>query len=116
MENQKDILTPDEVSELMPSSVPKSWIYSHWEELGGVKIGKRKLILREMLYANLQTGRMVVCPSNSEKTKMDTKEITDGTLKMENQKGSPARGIRIAEAPGKVRNHSNEFGLVDALQ
>ena len=111
-----DILTPNEVALLMPPSVPKSWIYAHWGELGGVKIGRRKLILREVFYANFQKEGLVVCTDRQKRGEMDSLQSRHGSEQVENEKRGETRGGKIAGMGGKVENHSNEFGLVDALQ
>ena len=71
-DSYNDILTPREVALLMPSSVPISWIYAHWEDLGGIRIGRRKLILRSVLYANLQGKRLLVRENREGRKEMDT--------------------------------------------
>ena len=116
------ILTPKEVADLMPPSIPKSWVYAHWEDLGGVTIGRRKLILKKVFYANLQTKKMVLCESPDKRGEVDTcKSLNDGAL-LANQEGSQTSRSRIENqgcrnAEGEVyTNHTNEFGLVDTLQ
>ena len=115
-QEEEAILTPEEVAELMPASVPKSWIYAHWEDLGGVKIGKRKFILSEVLYANLQGRQMVVRPDHGRGREMDPEESRDGNHQMENQERRQTRRGGTQGKGERVKNHSNEFGLVDALQ
>ena len=115
-QEREAILTPEEVAELMPASVPKSWIYAHWEDLGGVKIGKRKFILSEVLYANLQGRQMVVRPDYGGQRKVDSQEREDGGEQVENQEGRQAGRDRAQKKGERVKNHSNEFGLVDAVQ
>jgi hypothetical protein len=111
-----DILTPREVALLMPSSISKSWIYEHWEELGGIKIGRRKLILRSVLYANLQGKRLVVRENREGRKEMDPKKSWYDTGEMEEEKGGQTGGGRVKAKGGTIKNHSNEFGLVDALK
>ena len=111
-----EIMTPTEVLSLMPASLPKSWVYAHWEDLGGVKIGRRKLILREVFYANFQKEGLVVCTDRQERGEMDSLQSGHGSEQVENEKRSETRGVKIARMGGKVENHSNEFGLVDAVQ
>lgn len=116
MQEGNDILTPDEVAKLMPSSVPKSWVYAHWEELGGVKIGKRKLILREVLYGNLQKREMVVRKDNEGRNDMDPRQSGHGSKKMEKEKGGQTGRSGTNSESRAYKNYSNEFGLVDAVQ
>jgi hypothetical protein len=116
------ILTPKEVAALMPPSIPKSWVYTHWEDLGGVTIGRRKLILKKVFYANLQTKKMVLCENPDKRGEVDTgKSQHDGASLANQERGQTSRsgienqGYRKTE--GQVyTNHTNEFGLVDTLQ
>ena len=116
MKDDFEIMTPDEVFSLMPPSVPKSWVYAHWGELGGVKIGKRKLILREVLYGNLQKEGLVVCPDREGQHELDTGESRNGRDPVEKETGRQTRRCGAETKGRKVENHSNEFGLIDALQ
>lgn len=111
-----DILTPREVALLMPSSVPISWIYAHWEDLGGIRIGRRKLILRSVLYANLQGKRLLVRENREGRKEMDTPTSRYEPDEMEEEKRGQTGGGGVKAKGGTVKNHSNEFGLVDALQ
>ena len=111
-----DILTPREVALLMPSSVPISWIYAHWEDLGGIKIGRRKLILRSELYANLQGKGLVVRENRERRKEMDTPKNRYEPDEVEEEKRGQVRRGGIKAEGRTIRNHSNEFGLVDALQ
>lgn len=114
-DNHIKILTPNDVAELMPF-VSASWIYDHWEDLGGVTIGKRKFILWEVFYANLQGGKVVVRPDNGGQREMDTKKSQYGKETVENKKGSKTRRSGTEGVCREVKNHSNKFGLVDAVQ
>jgi len=38
----------------MPLSITKGWWHAHWEEIGGVVIANKKLVLRENIYAYLK--------------------------------------------------------------
>jgi len=38
----------------MPPSITQGWLYKHWSELGGVTIANKKLILKDILYANFK--------------------------------------------------------------
>lgn len=49
-----DILSPDEVLEIMPPSITKGWLHSHWSKLGGRSFGNRKLITYGVLIATLE--------------------------------------------------------------
>lgn len=60
MGNHPEILSPREVALLMPPSMSMTWIYEHWEELGGIRIGGRELIWRDALFNNLQGKQQVV--------------------------------------------------------
>ena len=60
MKDLKEILTPDDVASLMPQSISKPWIEEHWEELGGTDIAGCKLILKSVLYDNLQSDQKKV--------------------------------------------------------
>jgi len=113
--NQIELLTAKDVAEHMPF-VSLSWIYDHWEDLGGVTIGKKKFILWEVYYANLQGGKVVVRPDNGGEREMDTKKSQYGKETLENKKGSKTGGNRTERACAAIRNHSNEFGLADAVQ
>jgi hypothetical protein len=116
------ILTPKEVAALMPPSIPKSWVYAHWEDLGGVTIGRRKLILKKVFYANLQTEKMVLCENPDKRGEVDTFKSPHDGATLADQEGSQTsrsgienQGCRNAD--GQVyTNHTNEFGLADALQ
>jgi hypothetical protein len=110
MSSNFDILCPEDVISMMPASVQKSWVYDHWEDLGGVRIGKRLFILREVLYANLQTTRVVVREGRMGRRKMDTQESGNGANKVEKKARGQARGSGVKAARKKVKNHSNEFG------
>ena len=116
------ILTPKEVVALMPPSIPKSWVYAHWGDLGGVTIGRRKLILKGVLYANLQTKGTVLSKSPDKRGEVDTEKSWHETAKMANEKRSQTSRSRTEDvdrgkAEGQVyTNHTNEYGLVDALQ
>jgi hypothetical protein len=113
--SQIKILTPNDVAKLMPF-VSESWIYDHWEDFGGVTIGRRKFILWEVFYANLQGGQMVVRAANGRQKEMDTKKSQYGKETVENKKGSKTGRSGTEGACREVKNHSNKFGLVDALQ
>jgi hypothetical protein len=116
------ILTPKEVTSLMPPSIPESWVYAHWEDLGGVTIGRRKLILKGVFYANLQAKKMVLCESPDKRGEMDTgKGPHDGATLADQEGGQTGRSgtenVGCGKAEGQVyTNHTNEYGLVDALQ
>ena len=116
------ILTPKEVAVIMPSSVPKSWVYAHWEDFGGVTIGRRKLILKEVLYAHLQTKGTVLSKSPDKRGEMDSEKSRHEAATLVNQEGcqtsrSGTENQGCGKAEGQVyTNHSNEHGLVDALQ
>jgi hypothetical protein len=116
------ILTPKEVAALMPPSIPKSWVYAHWEDLGGVTIGRRKLILKKVFYANLQAKKMVLCESPDKREEVDTCKSQHDGAPLANQEGSQTSRSRTenfgsGKAEGQVyTNHTNEFGLADALQ
>jgi hypothetical protein len=115
-ESYNDILTPREVALLMPSSVPISWIYAHWEDLGGIRIGRRKLILRSVLYANLQGEGLLVRENREGRKEMDTPKNRNEANEVEEEKRGQTGGGRVEAKGGTIKNHSNEFGLVDALQ
>ena len=61
MKGSKEILTPDDVASLMPHSISKPWIVAHWVELGGTDIAGRKLIIKSVLYDNLQSDQKKIC-------------------------------------------------------
>jgi hypothetical protein len=111
-----EILTPHEVAQLMPASVPISWVYANWDSLGGVKIGKRKLILKEVLYANLQKRQVVVRSNREERKKLDAKKSGNGSDTVEKKRGCEKWRGRASQNSDKLINHSNEFGLIDAIQ
>jgi hypothetical protein len=113
--SQIRILTPNDVAKLMPF-VSESWIYDHWEDFGGVTIGRRKFILWEVFYANLQGGQMVVRTDNGGQGEMDAEKSQYGKETVENKKGSKTRRSGTEGACREVKNHSNKFGLVDAVQ
>ena len=111
-----DILSPEDVISIMPSSIKKSWIYSHWEDLGGIRIGKRLFILKEVLYANFQGKRLVVRKDRKEWPEVDSEGGGNEKSEVEEEERSQARRSRVKAASGAIKNYSNEFGLVDALQ
>lgn len=111
-----EFLTPKDVALLMPPSIKKTWLYDHWEDLGGVRIGRKKLILKEIFYANFQKEGLVVCQGGKERKEMDAVEGGYDPDKVEDEtRGKTGRG-RVKENGKPIRNYSNEFGLVDALQ
>ena len=116
IDTHNDILTPREVALLMPSSISISWIYEHWEDLGGIKIGRRNIILRSVFYLNLQGRRVLVRENREGRKEMDPKESWYDTGEVEEEKRSQTGGGRVKAKGGTIKNHSNEFGLVDALQ
>jgi hypothetical protein len=111
-----DILTPKEIAKLMPSSVSQSWIYAHWEELGGVKIGGLKLISKEVFDDNFQKERLVLRQDRKGRQKVDTNQSGNGTVQMENKKGSKKGGSQAKRIRFGTVNHTNEFGLADAVK
>lgn len=58
------ILNVDDVLSIMPRGITKGWLYDNWEKLGGVKIARRKLILKTVLYDHLQAGGLVLHQGN----------------------------------------------------
>ena len=116
MNAHDDILTPREVALLMPSSISKSWIYEHWEDLGGIKIGRRNIILRSVFYDNLQRRKVVVRENREGRKEMDSPKNRYEPDEVEEEKRGQVRRGRIKAEGRTIRNHSNEFGLVDALQ
>jgi hypothetical protein len=75
----------------MPSSIPKSWLYAHWEELGGVTIGRRKLILKGVLYANLQAEGVLLRQNSGGRREPDAQQGGNKTLSMAEAPGSQDR-------------------------
>ena len=116
------ILTPKEVTALMPPSIPKSWVYAHWASLGGVTIGRRKLILKGVFYANIQTKGTVLSKSSGKRGEMDPEKSWNEGTTLENQErgqtsGSRTEDVCCGKAEGQIyTNHTNEYGLVDTLQ
>lgn len=48
------IMTADEVRKEMRLLVSRAWVYEHWRELGGTKIGQRIFFTKEGLQSALQ--------------------------------------------------------------
>ena len=100
----------------MPPPISISWVYKHWEELGGIKKGRRNVILRGVLYANLQGKGVVVRENREGRKEMDTPKNRYEPDEVEEEKRGQVRRGGIKAEGRTIRNHSNEFGLVDALQ
>ena len=102
----------------MPPSITKGWLYKHWEELGGVTIANKKLILKEVLYANLQrTEREVLRQSLEGQDSLHTSKNEYVPNKLENENTSKGSGSRTTQVDrdSALIDHSDEFGLADAL-
>lgn len=114
--SDNDILNPEQVASLMPPPITISWVYTHWEELGGTKIGRRNVILKGVLYANLQGKGVLVCKNREGREEMDPQASWHDTGEVEEEKrGQTGRGRAKAKG-GAIKKHPNRFGLVDALQ
>lgn len=103
----EDILSPVEVLELMPSSITSGWLYSHWDELGGVTIANKKLILKEELYANLKRNeRKVLCESVE-------RQKTVYTCKNGNVRNELDHKIGRKESGDGVKGNDKEQAIID---
>ena len=113
-----DILSVKGVLELMPAGITAGWLYAHWEELGGVTIANKKLILRENLYAYL-TGekREVLCQDMGGEGALHPGQSGDDPNKLAHEKrGKSSRGGAKKNGRNQVIDHSNDFGLADLVQ
>jgi hypothetical protein len=108
------ILTPKMVKKLVPD-VSLTWVHENWELLGGVKIAGKKLLLEDVLYANLQKQRTLLHQGDEEWEEMVSNRCRDERKKLEYQKGGQAGGSRVAKASPDDVGDLNRFGLADCL-
>lgn len=71
----REIMTPEDVALFLKKSL--SWVYKHWQELGGVKLGGSLMFpSKEDLYCNLyvdpKTGKQIVDQFQYRKTIIKT--------------------------------------------
>ena len=114
MDTACEIMTPKQVLAVIPIS--KSWLYANWVLLGGVTINRRKFIKRELFHANFQEKRVVVRENKQGEREVDPFKSGHEREPLENAKGCQTGRGRITATSRKTKNHSNEFGLVDAVQ
>jgi hypothetical protein len=121
---QGDILTPKNVMEesLLPG-IGLTWLYKHWASLGGVTIGTKKFILREILYASLQGKQEEEqAPDVANQSEgagkgfskvSNTNSTGDGNNQLGNKKRSRAgrAGVGKVSAGNVLTDHSDEFGF-----
>ena len=108
-ENKHAILTPEEVAQFLNKSV--SWVYKHWEILGGRKLGgslffPRKEELYERIFCEGQ--RMVAVRLCPEKKQIHTRRIQNKS------QGQKSRGKKKG-GPGKTEGSdqdTNRHGLL----
>ncbi len=88
------ILTPEEVAQYLRKSC--SWVYKHWQELGGVKLGGSLFFpSKEDLYERLfGQGKGVEVRLHPERKKVQRGRVQD-------EKGRPARGSQTKGGGGK---------------
>ena len=110
-----DILSVDDVAAIMPGNITKAWLYSNWEKLGGVSIGRRKLIIRGVLYECLQNRDLVVCQNNNERNQMDSTKSRNESCSLENEARGQVRGGRVKKPNTFTKQPSNRHGLLDTL-
>ena len=112
-----DILSVKEVQELMPPSITKGWLYSHWEEIGGVVIANKKLILRENLYAYIKgEKREVLRKGVGQQSSVHSIKNGDESNQLVEQNQSQSCRSRIEKTDtGPIFDHSDEFGLTESL-
>jgi hypothetical protein len=112
---QGDILSVKEVLLLMPPSITQGWLYAHWEELGGVTIANKKLILKENLYAYIKgEKREVLCESLERQGSVHTGKSGNATDQLDDKSRGKSCGSgtsKIDKYP--VVDHCNDFGLAD---
>ncbi len=95
--------SPDELLPSFPPSIKKEWLYAHWEELGGVTIGNRKLIKLEVLDANLEGTKREVLHQveRTDKRKSEVSE-TDRCRNGATELGNEERGTGSRERAKEV--------------
>jgi len=114
-----EVLTPRMVHDLaILPGVSESWIRLHWEELGGVTIGKRKFITKEKMYACIQgcERQMAVEDQRTDKgvNKIsDTFIVGDGNNELEHKKrGTESRTNLGGKSQTQIlTDHSDNFGF-----
>jgi hypothetical protein len=113
-----DILSVKKVLELMPAGITAGWLYAHWEELGGVTIANKKLILRENLYAYLKgEKREVLCHDMGGEGALDPGQGGDESNKLAHDiRGKCSCSGAKKVGRNQVIDHSNDFGLADLVQ
>lgn len=119
-----DVLTPKMVLKegLLPG-VGQTWLYKHWESLGGKTFGTKKFILREKLHASLQ-GKQTeeqapAVADQSQGAGQRFREISDthNSGNDNNQLGNSKRGREGRTGTGKIgegnvlTDHSDQFGF-----
>jgi hypothetical protein len=97
------IMTPDEVAEFLRKSA--SWVYLHWQELGGVKLGgsiffPRKEDLYELLFGKRQGVALRLHP---ERPKIHRSLVQD------KKGGNPGR----SKKKGRIEETQDSFGNSD---
>ncbi len=99
--DNRAILSPDEVAQFLGKSA--SWVYKHWQELGGAKLGGSLFFPeKEKLYERLfgktkQTVDVRLCPTG-------TKVRKEG---VQNQTGSKSGGSPQKKGGKKGRNDAD---------
>jgi hypothetical protein len=106
----REIMTPEDVSQFLQKSL--SWVYKHWQALGGVKLGGSLLFpSREDLYVSLFCKREGV-----EVRLHPERQKVHGRLVQNQERGSAGRGKkkRGVEQSEACRGDSNRHGLLGA--
>ena len=105
--NQQAALTPSDVADLLQLS--ESYVYKHWRELGGVKIGQRVRFPRwEELHGHLLCQRQGVALS----LQVSESEVHEGLV--QNKKGGKQGGGRVqkfAQKPSIANSDRNRHNL-----
>ncbi len=109
-----EFINPRDVKKII-SGASLSWIYKNWEHLGGIKIGGRKLIAKEVLHASLQQEREVASQGNHRKENILSNDSRDGAKKLFYQKGGPEGRGRVEKKGGVDERDINRHGLLDSL-
>ena len=114
---QGDILSVKEVQELMPPSITKGWLYSHWQEIGGVVIANKKLILKENLYAYLKGEKREVLREGmgQQSAVHSVKNGDESNQLVEQNRSQSCRSRTEKKDTGSIFDHSDEFGLTESL-
>jgi hypothetical protein len=115
MNESKNIMSVEDAAAIMPKSITKSWLYSNWEKLGGICLGRRKLILKEVLFARLQNQKLVVHQGSDGWNQMDTEKSGNDGNKMEKKERSERCRNRTQTTCQQSAGDVNRHGLIEAL-